>query len=74
MYVVKAAETTFVQKICLFDIDEIDSSCNCQAWAFVLKWSCTASLGLEPTLLDSSEGIELYLSKCLKYNLWLKFI
>jgi len=24
MYIVKAAETTFVQKICMFNIDEID--------------------------------------------------
>ncbi len=25
MYVVKAAETTFVQKICTFNVDEIDN-------------------------------------------------
>ncbi len=31
MYIVKAVETTFVQKICAFNIDEIDTWFQAQA-------------------------------------------
>jgi len=32
MYIVNAAETTFVQKNCMFNFDEIDASALNKAW------------------------------------------